>query len=61
MITTSILYLLIATFLAGWWFGADWAQRVKRPMAEQAGIIGCCLAWPFTFFVIFKMWKEGKL
>lgn len=61
MIATILLYLMVAIFLAGWWFGADWAQRVKRPPVDLIGILGCCVAWPLTLYVIFKLWKEGKL
>ena len=61
MITAILLYLIIAAFLAGWWFGADWAQSVNRPYLDRAGIVGLALVWPYTFVIFLKMRWEGKL
>lgn len=60
MIIFILLYLMVATFLAGWWFGADWAQSFKRPILDRVAIIGLALVWPYTICQILKLKSEDK-
>lgn len=61
MITAILLYLMVSTFLAGWWFGADWIQKVRRPLVDRAAIVGLSLVWPYTICLILKLHSEDKL
>lgn len=61
MVTAILLYLMVAAFLAGWWFGSDWAQSNNRPYLDRVGIIGLALVWPYTLVIIIKLRWEGKL
>lgn len=58
MITT---YLMIGVFLGGWLAGATFKAGNKWTAWEAVGTFLLCLVWPFLAFVMFKMWKDGKL
>lgn len=55
-------YFLIAAFIFGWLSGADYATEGKKwTHVERTATAVLCLVWPFLVFVLFKMWREGKL
>ena len=54
-------YFLIATFLGGWFGGYAWAAGEKWTAWEFAMVLALCIGWPYLGFVLFKMWREGKL
>lgn len=56
-----IVYLMIGTFIGGWLSGATYKAGNTISFWEGVGTVALCITWPFTVFLMFKMWREGKL
>lgn len=54
-------YFLIAAFLLGWLLCAMHHGYIKNSPWELIGTIALCIGWPYLAFVLFKMWREGRL
>lgn len=54
-------YLIISSISLGWFAGYVWAAGEKWNALEFLGVFMLCVAWPYLAFVLFKMWREGKL
>lgn len=54
-------YFLIAAFLGGWLAGAAYKAGDTFTFWSAIGTVALCIIWPFTAYILFKMWREGKL